>query len=56
MPPLNESLDLYQKPFEGTWLRENKIVIGIDVGTTQSGVAFAYLKKGMCGMSVFSLA
>ncbi|CAE6499594.1 unnamed protein product [Rhizoctonia solani] len=28
------------------WQGENKIVIGIDIGTTQSGVAFTYLVKG----------
>ncbi|KAJ1304901.1 hypothetical protein OPQ81_006035 [Rhizoctonia solani] len=28
------------------WEGENKIVIGIDIGTTQSGVAFTYLVKG----------
>ncbi|KAG9103549.1 hypothetical protein FRC06_010034 [Ceratobasidium sp. 370] len=34
------------KPFRGPWEGENKIVIGIDIGTTQSGVAFAYLQEG----------
>ncbi|KAG8740464.1 hypothetical protein FRC10_004291 [Ceratobasidium sp. 414] len=34
------------KPFRGPWEGENKIVIGIDIGTTQSGVAFAYLQDG----------
>ncbi|KAG8743673.1 hypothetical protein FRC11_013766 [Ceratobasidium sp. 423] len=28
------------------WEGENKIVVGIDIGTTQSGVAFTYLVKG----------
>ncbi|KAG8717708.1 hypothetical protein FRC08_006900 [Ceratobasidium sp. 394] len=34
------------KPFRGPWEGENKIVIGIDIGTTQSGVAFTYLQEG----------
>ncbi|CAE7069063.1 unnamed protein product [Rhizoctonia solani] len=28
------------------WEEDNKIVVGIDIGTTQSGVALAYLEKG----------
>ncbi|CAE6514458.1 unnamed protein product [Rhizoctonia solani] len=28
------------------WGEENKIVVGIDIGTTHSGVALAYLEKG----------
>ncbi|CUA74398.1 hypothetical protein RSOLAG22IIIB_11193 [Rhizoctonia solani] len=32
--------------FEGTWEGENKIVVGIDIGTTHSGVSFAFLEKG----------
>ncbi|KEP48820.1 putative heat shock 70 kDa protein 12A [Rhizoctonia solani 123E] len=28
------------------WEEENKIVVGIDIGTTQSGVALTYLEKG----------
>ncbi|KAF8606716.1 hypothetical protein BDV93DRAFT_553197 [Ceratobasidium sp. AG-I] len=35
------------KPFQGAWEGENKIVIGIDIGTTQSGVAFTFLQKGV---------
>ncbi|KAH7339943.1 hypothetical protein B0J17DRAFT_379712 [Rhizoctonia solani] len=31
---------------EGTWEEDNKIVVGIDIGTTQSGVALAYLERG----------
>ncbi|CAE6507898.1 unnamed protein product [Rhizoctonia solani] len=30
----------------GVWEEENKIVVGIDIGTTQSGVAITYLAKG----------
>ncbi|KAG8749702.1 hypothetical protein FRC11_011083 [Ceratobasidium sp. 423] len=30
----------------GVWGEENKIVVGIDIGTTQSGVALSYLAKG----------
>ncbi|CAE6476320.1 unnamed protein product [Rhizoctonia solani] len=40
------SIDLVPRIFQGTWEGENKIVIGIDIGTTQSGVAFAFLEKG----------
>ncbi|KAG8727344.1 hypothetical protein FRC12_022591 [Ceratobasidium sp. 428] len=28
---------------EGPWTRPPKIILGIDIGTTQSAVAFAYL-------------
>ncbi|CAE6507895.1 unnamed protein product [Rhizoctonia solani] len=30
----------------GIWEEDNKLVVGIDIGTTQSGVAIAYLEKG----------
>ncbi|KAH7339944.1 hypothetical protein B0J17DRAFT_767609 [Rhizoctonia solani] len=30
----------------GVWGEDNKIVVGIDIGTTQSGVALTYLEKG----------
>lgn len=40
------SVDSTPKPFRGPWEGENKIVIGIDIGTTQSGVAFAFLQQG----------
>lgn len=40
------SINAVPKPFHGAWEGETKIIIGIDVGTTQSGVAFAFLQKG----------
>ncbi|KAG8737712.1 hypothetical protein FRC10_007911 [Ceratobasidium sp. 414] len=41
----NGSTNAVPKPFEGIWEGESKIVIGIDIGTTQSGVAFAFLEQ-----------
>ncbi|KAG8717704.1 hypothetical protein FRC08_006896 [Ceratobasidium sp. 394] len=46
MPSLNGSINAIPKPFHGAWEGESKIVIGIDIGTTQSGVAFAFLQQG----------
>ncbi|QRW20325.1 heat shock protein 70 kDa 12A [Rhizoctonia solani] len=40
------SVDATPKPFRGPWEGESKIIIGIDVGTTQSGVAFTFLQNG----------
>ncbi|CAE6537651.1 unnamed protein product [Rhizoctonia solani] len=40
------SIDATPKPFHGPWEGDTKIVIGIDIGTTQSGVAFAFLQNG----------
>jgi molecular chaperone DnaK (HSP70) len=40
------SIDAAPKLFHGVWEGESKIVVGIDIGTTQSGVAFAFLEKG----------
>ena len=40
------SVDQTLKPFQGPWEGESKIVVGIDVGSTQSGVAFAFLQQG----------
>ncbi|KAG8759783.1 hypothetical protein FRC11_001446 [Ceratobasidium sp. 423] len=40
------SIDAAPKPFRGPWEGDTKIVMGIDVGTTQSGVAFAFLQNG----------
>ncbi|KAF8755016.1 ATP binding [Rhizoctonia solani] len=40
------SIDATPKPFRGPWEGDTKIVIGIDIGTTQSGVAFAFLQNG----------
>lgn len=41
-----ESNNAAPKPFEGIWEGDSKIVIGIDIGTTQSGVAFSFLQQG----------
>lgn len=40
------NVDPTPKPLRGPWEGENKIIVGIDIGTTQSGVAFAYLQTG----------
>ncbi|KAJ1303451.1 hypothetical protein OPQ81_011640 [Rhizoctonia solani] len=40
------SIDAAPRPFRGPWEGDTKIVIGIDIGTTQSGVAFAFLQNG----------
>ncbi|KAH7336865.1 hypothetical protein B0J17DRAFT_574188 [Rhizoctonia solani] len=40
------SIDAVSKPFRGPWEGDTKIVLGIDIGITQSGVAFAFLKNG----------
>ncbi|CAE6374609.1 unnamed protein product [Rhizoctonia solani] len=40
------SIDSTRKPFHGPWEGDTKIVVGIDIGTTQSGVAFAFLQNG----------
>ncbi|CAE6499636.1 unnamed protein product [Rhizoctonia solani] len=40
------STDGVPQPFRGPWEGDTKILIGIDIGTTQSGVAFAFLKRG----------
>ncbi|QRW20327.1 heat shock protein 70 kDa 12A [Rhizoctonia solani] len=40
------SVDATPKPFRGPWEGETKIVIGIDIGSTQSGVAFSFLQNG----------
>ncbi|CAE6485389.1 unnamed protein product, partial [Rhizoctonia solani] len=34
------------RTFRGPWLGDSKIVLGIDIGTTYSGVAFTYLRQG----------
>ncbi|KAF8598333.1 hypothetical protein BDV93DRAFT_561379 [Ceratobasidium sp. AG-I] len=31
---------------EGPWSRSSRIIVGIDIGTTRSGVAFAHLYPG----------
>ncbi|KAL5632506.1 hypothetical protein ACGC1H_005453 [Rhizoctonia solani] len=41
------SIDPAPKPLRGPWEGDTKIVVGIDIGTTQSGVAFAFLQNGM---------
>lgn len=43
----NGSVNAAHKSFQGTWAGGSKIAIGIEIGTTQSGVAFAYLLEGM---------
>ncbi|CAE6426608.1 unnamed protein product, partial [Rhizoctonia solani] len=40
------SIDAAPKPFRGPWEGDTKIVLGIDIGTTQSGVAFSFLQNG----------
>ncbi|KAJ1303450.1 hypothetical protein OPQ81_011639 [Rhizoctonia solani] len=40
------SIDSAPRPFRGPWEGDTKIVVGIDIGTTQSGVAFAFLQNG----------
>ncbi|KAH7336869.1 hypothetical protein B0J17DRAFT_718783 [Rhizoctonia solani] len=40
------SIDAAPKPLRGPWEGDTKIVVGIDIGTTQSGVAFAFLQNG----------
>ncbi|KAF8606751.1 hypothetical protein BDV93DRAFT_468343 [Ceratobasidium sp. AG-I] len=42
----NDPVNAVHKAFGGTWAGRSKIAIGIDIGTTQSGVAFAYLLEG----------
>jgi hypothetical protein len=37
------------KPFHNPWDGPSKIVVGIDIGTTQSGVAFAFFETGEFG-------
>ncbi|GAB1528301.1 hypothetical protein RhiTH_011494 [Rhizoctonia solani] len=41
------SIDSVSRPFRGQWEGEDKIVLGIDIGTTQSGVAFAFLQTAL---------
>ncbi|QRV77740.1 hypothetical protein RhiJN_05755 [Ceratobasidium sp. AG-Ba] len=41
-----ESNNAVPRPFEGLWEGDSKIVVGIDIGTTQSGVAFSFLQQG----------
>ncbi|KAG8737707.1 hypothetical protein FRC10_007906 [Ceratobasidium sp. 414] len=47
MASLYGSVNAVSRPFQGPWEGESKIVLGIDIGSTQSGVAFAFLQKGM---------
>jgi molecular chaperone DnaK (HSP70) len=42
----NAHIAAVYKTFRGPWEDESKIVVGIDIGTTQSGVAFTYLQEG----------
>ncbi|KAG8783942.1 hypothetical protein FRC12_019176 [Ceratobasidium sp. 428] len=47
MSNLSDSISSTPKPLRGTWEGDSRIVVGIDIGTTQSGVAFAFLQKGV---------
>lgn len=49
MASFRGAMDATPRAFRGSWEGENKIVVGIDIGTTQSGVAFTYLQNGECG-------
>ncbi|KAF8594079.1 hypothetical protein BDV93DRAFT_612002 [Ceratobasidium sp. AG-I] len=40
-------VDQSPRPFRGPWEGEIKIVIGIDVGSTESSVAFTFLQQGV---------
>ncbi|CAE6421660.1 unnamed protein product [Rhizoctonia solani] len=42
----NLAIQSIYRTFRGPWHGESKIVLGIDIGTTYSGVAFAYLVQG----------
>ncbi|CEL60592.1 hypothetical protein RSOLAG1IB_03830 [Rhizoctonia solani AG-1 IB] len=46
MAPQVETSDPRAQIHDEIWEEDNRIVIGIDIGTTQSGVAFTYLIKG----------
>ncbi|CEL54213.1 Heat shock 70 kDa protein 12B OS=Homo sapiens GN=HSPA12B PE=2 SV=2 [Rhizoctonia solani AG-1 IB] len=35
------------KPSENVWEKDSQIMVGIDIGSTQSGVAFTFLQKGV---------
>ncbi|EUC60271.1 heat shock 70 kDa protein 12A [Rhizoctonia solani AG-3 Rhs1AP] len=39
-------IDTIPKPLRGPWEAETKLVVAIDIGTTQSGVAFTFLESG----------
>ncbi|CAE6420069.1 unnamed protein product [Rhizoctonia solani] len=40
------SIDAVRRPLEEPWEGESKIIVGIDIGTTQSGVAVTFLETG----------
>lgn len=44
------SINQAAKVFQGPWEGASKVAIGIDIGTTQSGVAFAFLQQGEFGL------
>ncbi|KAG8727547.1 hypothetical protein FRC11_012944, partial [Ceratobasidium sp. 423] len=46
MASSRSSVEATPRPFRGPWGGESKIVMGIDIGTTQSGVAFTFLQAG----------
>ncbi|CAE6471327.1 hypothetical protein ACGC1H_005400 [Rhizoctonia solani] len=42
----NLAIQSIYRTFHGPWHGESKIVLGVDIGTTYSGVAFTYLVQG----------
>ncbi|KAH7325425.1 hypothetical protein B0J17DRAFT_681320 [Rhizoctonia solani] len=46
MSSFKGTVEATPKPFRGVWEGESKIVIGVDIGATQSGVAFTFLQNG----------
>jgi hypothetical protein len=43
-----ELIEEVSNMFHGPWQGDTKIVIGVDIGGTQSSVAFAFLSTGLC--------
>lgn len=48
MTTQNDTSNAGPKPLEGSWQGENKILVAIDIGATQTGVAYTFLQKGLC--------
>ncbi|CAE6471528.1 unnamed protein product [Rhizoctonia solani] len=46
MATRGECASAFFQQLDGIWEEDNKIVVGIDIGTTQSGVALTYLERG----------
>jgi hypothetical protein len=46
MEPPGQCVNATTKLLQGAWEGENKVVLGIDIGATQSGVAFTFLQNG----------